>query len=142
MALKLIEGGFIMSLLTRDLILQANDLPTEEVEVKPWGGAVQVRALTGAERDAFEQSIVEQKGKSTKMNLTNLRARLVALTVVDEEGKRVFSDADARLLGEKSAIALNTVFEVAQRLSGLTPDDVEELTKNSETTQGEDSLLD
>lgn len=130
MALKPIEGGYTMGLLTRDVILQANDLPTEEVEVPQWNGSVRVRALTGAERDAFEQSIVEQKGKSTKMNLTNLRAKLVALTIVDEEGKRIFSDADARLLGEKSAIALNTVFEVAQRLSGLTPTDVEELAGN------------
>lgn len=119
-----------MALLTRDAILQAQDLPRELVTVPEWGGEVYVRALTGAERDAFEQSIVEQKGKSTKMNLQNMRAKLVALTVVDEEGKRVFSDADAKLLGQKSALALNRVFEVAQKLSGLTPEDVDELTKN------------
>jgi hypothetical protein len=131
-----------MALLTRDAILQAQDLPRELVSVPEWGGEVYVRALTGAERDAFEQSIVEQKGKSTKMNLQNMRAKLVALTVVDEEGKRVFSDADAKLLGQKSALALNRVFEVAQKLSGLTPEDVEELTKNSESDQSEDSTLD
>jgi hypothetical protein len=34
-------------------------------------------------------------------------------------------------LGKKSAAALNRVFEVAQRLSGITDDDVEELAKNS-----------
>ena len=117
--------------LTRDDILGINDLPYEDVLIPEWGNRyVRVRALTGAERDAFEQSIVEQKGKSTKMNLQNIRAKLVALTVVDEEGKRVFSDADAKLLGQKSALALNRVFEVAQKLSGLTPEDVDELTKN------------
>lgn len=120
-----------MALLTRDAILQAKDLPTEDVEVPEWGGTVRVRALTGAERDAFEQSIIEQRGKSTKMNLQNMRAKLVALTVVDEEGNRIFSDEDAKLLGQKSASALNRIFEVAQRLSGLTPADVDELTKNS-----------
>lgn len=119
-----------MALLTRDAILQAQDLPTERVVVPEWNGEVLVRALTGAERDTFEQSIVEQRGKSTRMNLQNLRAKLVALTVVDEEGKRLFSDEDAKLLGQKSAAALNRVFEVAQRLSGLTPEDVEELTGN------------
>lgn len=131
-----------MALLTRDAILQAQDLPTVDVEVPEWGGTVRVRALTGAERDAFEQSIVEQRGKSTKMNLANLRAKLVALTVVDEEGKRLFSDADAKLLGQKSALALNRVFEVAQKLSGLSPEDVEELTKNSEDGQSEGSTSD
>jgi len=89
-----------MKLLTRDAILQAQDLPTQDVEVPEWGGTVRVRALTGAERDAFEQSIVEQRGKSTRMNLQNVRAKLVALTVVDENGNRIFSDADAKLLGQ------------------------------------------
>lgn len=130
-----------MALLTRDAILQAQDLPKELVSVPEWGGEIYVRALTGAERDAFEQSIVEQKGKSTKMNLQNMRAKLVALTVVDEGGNRLFTDADAKLLGKKSALALNRVFEVAQKLSGLTPEDVDELTKNSEGDQSGDSTL-
>jgi len=120
----------VSKFLTRDAILKAQDLPTEEVEVPEWGGVVRVRGLTGAERDAFEQSIVEQRGKNTRMNLRNIRAKLVALTVVDEEGNRVFSDEDAEALGKKSAAALDRVFAVAQRLSGLRPEDVEELAGN------------
>jgi hypothetical protein len=127
-------------ILTRDAILQAQDLPRELVDVPEWGGSVYVRALTGAERDAFETSIVEQRGKSTKMNLKNIRAKLVALTVVDEEGNRIFSDSDASALGKKSAAALDKVFEVAQRLSGLRPEDVEELSKNFGSDQSEDSI--
>lgn len=127
-------------ILTRDAILQAQDLPRELVEVPQWGGSVYVRALTGAERDAFETSIVEQRGKSTKMNLKNIRAKLVALTVVDEEGNRIFSDSDASALGKKSAAALDKAFEVAQRLSGLRPEDVEELSKNFGSDQSEDSI--
>lgn len=127
-------------ILTRDAILQAQDLPRELVEVPQWGGSVYVRALTGAERDTFETSIVEQRGKSTKMNLKNIRAKLVALSVVDEEGNRIFSDADASALGKKSAAALDKVFEVAQRLSGLRPEDVEELSKNFGSDQSEDSI--
>lgn len=131
-----------MKLLTRDAILQAEDLPTEDIEVEEWGGAVRVRALTGAERDAFEQSIVEQRGKSTRVNMRNIRAKLVALTVVDADGKRLFSDKDAELLGKKSAAALDRVFEVAQRLSGLSPEDMEELSGNSEEGQSEDFTFD
>ncbi len=131
-----------MKLLTRDAILQAEDLPTEDIEVEEWGGAVRVRALTGAERDAFEQSIVEQRGKSTRMNLRNIRAKLVALTVVDADGKRLFSDKDAELLGKKSAAALDRVFEVAQKLSGLSPEDMEELSGNSEEGQSDGFTFD
>lgn len=116
--------------LNRDEILKLNDLPVEEVYVPEWDAWVRVRGLTGAERDRFEQSIVEQRGKATRMNLRNIRAKLVALTVVDEQGNRVFSDEDAEALGRKSASALNRVFEVAQRLSGLRQEDVEELAGN------------
>jgi primosomal protein N'' len=128
-----------MALLTRDAILQAQDLPTEQVHVPEWGGDVLVRALTGAERDRFEQSIVEQRGKSTRMNLQNIRAKLVALTVVDEQGNRIFKDEDVKWLGNKSAAALDRIFEVAQRLSGLRDEDVEELAKNSESDLSDDS---
>lgn len=117
-------------LLTRDDILMAQDLPTERVAVPEWGGEVIVRGLTAAERDAFEQSIVETRGKNTRMNLKNIRAKLVAMTVVDEQGDRIFSDEDAELLGKKSAAALDRIFAVAQRLSGLRPEDVDELAGN------------
>ena len=128
-----------MALLTRDAILQVQDLPTERVHVPEWGGDVLVRALTGAERDRFEQSIVEQRGNSTRMNLQNIRAKLVALTVVDEQGNRIFKDEDVKWLGNKSAAALDRIFEVAQRLSGLRDEDVEELAKNSESDLSDDS---
>lgn len=122
-----------MKFLNRDDILGAQDLPTEDVHVPEWGGWVRVRGLTGAERDAFEAEIIQTRGRETHVNLRNIRAKLVARTIVDEEGKRIFGDADIHALGEKSARALQRVFEVAQRLSGLTDQDVEELAKNSES---------
>lgn len=114
-------------LLSRDDILNAQDLPTERVAVPEWGGEVLVRGLTAAERDAFEASIVKRRGQKTEMDLRNMRARLVAMCVVDEQGNRLFSDQDVEALGRKSASALDRIFEVAQRLSGLRPEDVEEL---------------
>ena len=119
-----------MALLSREAILQVQDLPTERIPVPEWGGEVIVRGLTAAERDQFEQSIVETRGKDTRVNLRNIRAKLVVLCCVDEQGNRIFRDEDAEVLGRKSAVALNRVFEVAQRLSGLRPEDVEELAGN------------
>lgn len=131
-----------MALLTRDQILGADDLLFEDVPVPEWGGTVRVRGLSGAERDDFEAGVVQVKGKKTSMNLRNLRARLVALAVVGADGKRLFADSDVRALGHKSAAALQRVFEAAQRLSGLSDEDVEELTKNSDSDQSDDSTLD
>lgn len=127
-------------LLTRDQILAADDLPRELVEVPEWGGAVLVRTLTGAERDQFEAQVVEMRGRKIKsLNMANLRARLVSLCVVDEKGERLFTDADVKALGGKSAAALQRVFDVASRLSGLGEEDIEELEKNLDAGRNGDS---
>lgn len=102
--------------LTRDSILRADDLPREEVAVPEWGGAVWVRTLTAAERDAFEASVNPGKGRK---NLANFRARLAVLCVVDEKGERLFQDEDAAALGRRSAAALDRITDAALRLSGL-----------------------
>jgi len=112
-------------ILTRDEILQAQDLETVEVAVPEWGGVVRVRGLTGAERDALEAEAAE-----LRRPLDNFRARYVARCIVDENGERIFSDEDIEALGRKSAAALNRVFEAAVRLSALTEEDVEALEKN------------
>jgi len=120
-----------MTLLSKSTILCANDLQTEDVEVPEWGGAVRVRSFTGRERDAFEASMVRGEGRDRKVDLTNMRARLVGLTVIDELGDRLFTDDEVDLLGAKSGAALDRVFAIAQKLNGLSGTDVEELTKNS-----------
>jgi hypothetical protein len=122
--------------LTRDAILAAADMEADEVHVPQWGGTVRVRALTGEERDAFEEGQLQGKGKNRTVRLANIRAKLVSLCVVDADGKRLFSDADVAALGRKSAAALSAVFDVAARLSGLTEQDVEELAGNFSSTPG------
>lgn len=128
-----------MTLLTKSAILSADDLKTEDVEVPEWGGTVRVRAFSGRERDAFEASLVRGDGKDRKVDLTNMRARLVALTVVDETGQKLFTHDDVDLLGAKSGAALDRVFAVAQKLNGLSAADVEDLTKNSSGAPSADS---
>ena len=114
--------------LTRDQILNAEDIKTEEVEVPEWGGTVLVKGMNGKERDAFEMSYLTA-GQST---IENVRAKLVSLTVIDHETKnQLFTVADIDALGQKSAKALDRVFAVAQSLSKIGQNDVEELAKNS-----------
>ena len=102
-----------------------------------------MQGLTGKERDAFELSCTERrKGKGGKetvtMKLDNVRAKLVCRCVVDGPGGGlIFSEADVEALGNKSALELQRVFDVARRLSGLTDEDVEELSKNSESDQSD-----
>jgi len=121
--------------LGKDDILKAADLRYEDVEVQEWGGTVRVKGLNGLERDQYETSLVEYKGRDTKVNMVNARARLVAYSCVDDEGNRLFSETDVAALGNKSGAALDRVYTVARRLAGLSKEDMEELTKNSETVQ-------
>ena len=130
-------------MLTRDEILQADDIGTEIVDVSEWwGGKVKVKGLSGKERDAFENSFVHRKGKNQTVKPENIRAKLCVLTIVDNEGKRVFRDIDAETLGKKSAAPIDKVFEVASRLSGMSEADVDEMVKNSESNHSDDSTSD
>lgn len=120
-------------LLNRDMILKASHLRTEEVAVPEWGGSVLVRELNGRQRDEWEASLAVQRGRQMVPDVANMRAKLVARTVVGDDGEPVFTQQDVAALGELSAAALDRVFEVASRLSGLNPDDLEDMAKNSGT---------
>ena len=130
-------------LLTRQAILDAQDIGREVVPVPEWGGSVLIRGLTGRERDAFEASIVRMQrgapGAGMERSLQNIRARLVAMAAIDEAGARLFEDRDVRALGEKSAAALDRLFDVARRLSGLTEGDVQAIAEDFGGAQSGDS---
>ena len=118
-----------MKALTKESIFKLKDIKTVKVEIPEWGGFLWVKTMTGTERDSFEAGMIEQRGRNRNMNFQNMRARLVALVVVDKAGKHLFGKNDVIELGNKNAKALDRVFTVAQKLNGITPEDVEELTQ-------------
>ena len=128
-----------MAYLTKIEILAAQDIQFEDVAVPEWGGTVRVKSLTGLDRDALEQTMLEGKGKDATVNLANFRAKLCARSMVDEAGRLIFRDLDIVDLGRKSAAALGRVFDVASRMSGFSQTDIEEITKNSGSGQSGDS---
>lgn len=118
-----------MAILGRDAILNADDRKTKLVPVPEWGGEVLIRSLSGKERDDFEASLQVTRGNKTKQNIENFRARLLALCIVNEKMERLFVPADIPALGNKSVAALQRVFNACNELSGLSEEDVEELTE-------------
>lgn len=118
-------------MLNRDDILGADDLARELVSCPEWGGDLYIRCLTGAERDRFEAEMLADAEEDQRTRFFNLRARLVVLAVCDEHNMPLFMLNDVEALGCKSAKVLDRLFSVAQRLSGMTREDVEALTKNS-----------
>lgn len=116
-----------MAILSKEQILSVDDSKTQVVEVPEWGGEVIISTMSGFARDRFEASCI---GKGGGMNMQNIRAKLVAATVVDEQGNLLFNEKDVSALGRKSCAALERVFEAAQRLNKISEEDVEELAKN------------
>lgn len=136
-------------LLSREAILDANDLETDTVPVPEWGGEVLVKALSGEERDAFESSllikvpVVGKPGEFTmEQESSNLHAKFVARVIVDEAGNRIFNDSDIAALGRKSAAALHRVYDRAAEMSGLTATAQEEAEGNSDAAPSGDSTSD
>lgn len=114
----------------RSRILEADDLPIETVECPEWGLSLKVRTLSGTERDEWENRVIAARaGKG--LDLRGIKIMLVQLTVVDDDGQQVFTPADRAALNGKSSRAIDRLFQVAQRLSGLTNDDVQEMVGNS-----------
>lgn len=116
-----------MALLNRDDILAQDNLNTEDVSVPEWGGEVRVREMTASDRDTFEARFANTEGKA---NMNNVRAELVSKCVVDEEGNRLFTKEDMKKLADKSASAMDRIFQKTLELSGMSQDSQEEEVKN------------
>lgn len=130
-----------MGFLTRDLILGADDLQREAVEVPEWHGTVYVRMLTGGERELFEQWALAFRDETATRTPTprNLRARLAVLTVCDAEGTNLFTMDDIDALAAKASAPIERIFDVAWRLNRLGPGEVESLLGESSASLNGDS---
>jgi hypothetical protein len=124
-----------VSVITREKLLSAAlELPIERVDVPELGGYVHIKGMTGAERDAWESSLVKGRGNKRRVDTTNVRAKLAVRCLVDESGKRLFENHEADLLGTIRTDVLNRIYEAAQRVCGVSDEDVDELEQASAPT--------
>lgn len=107
----------------KDDVLKKDDHKTIEVEVPEWDCKVRIKTISASERDRFEQQVY---GKSN----SNVRAKFLILCIVDDEGKRLFNDADAASLGAKSGVALDRLFTAAAKLNKIGDVEIETEAKN------------
>ena len=128
-------------MLTKEQIRTANDRPREFVPIPEWcppdevfdpaKHGVYVATISGKDRDSYELECYRRKGPNEQVNLANMRAMLAVRTIQNEDGSRMFKDEDAEWLGDKSAKAIQRVFDVAARLNAMTKADQDDLVKNS-----------
>jgi len=96
-------------------VLTVEDIETVVVDVPEWGGSIRLRALNGEEAIEFAESI---KGDSKSAS-----ARIVVRCAVDENGLRIFKDADVDTLKKKSMKSLMRLQKVAMQINGLTEEE-------------------
>jgi hypothetical protein len=114
--------------LDRKSILAVDDVRKEKFAVPEWKGDVFLRVLTGTDRDRFEESYADQKMKA-------FRIRFLLLALCDDDGKRLFSDDEADILGKKSSVVINRLFEAGWKLNAFTQEAVDALGEDSPSGQ-------
>ena len=99
-----------MKLASKSEILGINDLKTEDIEVSEWNMTVRIKALSLAQFTSLTK---------TKLSDEQYFYNILGMSLVDEEGKRLFTNKECEQLGEKSADALKQIFSHIEILNGL-----------------------
>ena len=115
--------------LTRDQILSADDRNRQTVYVPEWGGCVVIQQITALDRLQWEESCLLNNGTAAVRH-DMLRAGLLVRCLVDDGGNKLFTLEDITSLNNKSASAINRVFEAALELNGIGKGDTEDLVGN------------
>jgi len=116
-------------MLNLDQILNIDDAKFEEIEIPEWGDSVRVKAMTSGERDKY-MKLISDKTHNGKVDIQNVTAKLVIMTVVNEDNKLMFNDGHLDMLNKKSAKVLERIGKVALKLAGLDAKDINEAVKN------------
>lgn len=102
-----------MAFLTLDQIQSVDDIKRQTVEVPEWGGEILVKSMSGRLRSNLEQKI------SSNAPHADVKMMIVTSCCINEDGTRLFSDADKKWLIEKASKPLETLFEAVCKLSGI-----------------------
>jgi hypothetical protein len=109
-----------MSVLTRDQMFEEGALQTERVLLKK--GEVIVSQIGAADYINLWSDPKNQKkdvdGKEV-INMSRFTPALIAYSVVDESGNRIFTEADIERLAKFAQEPFLKLAEVARRLNGL-----------------------
>jgi len=117
--------------LTKDDILGLVDIKTKEIEVPVWNKTVFICQLTRGQQDEymkrqFGKFAMKQQGKTqnmeTDISVFGHDAWICAQGICDENGKRLFSDADIKRLEEKNGEAIGYIAKEIVIFSGMRTD--------------------
>lgn len=109
--------------LSREDILDADDLQRKEVDIPEWGGTAYIRQLRG---DEFEEVVNDVLGGNPEIEdfseAEHFQAELLVRCLCDEDGERILEPDDVEVLAQKSVAVLNRLSEVVNEVNGFEED--------------------
>lgn len=134
-----------MALLNRNQILEAKDIKTKVIPVPEWGGDIMIKQLSAKEYNDITMNMVNirkmaAKQLSSKKNadenledainelaIKNQKILLIIKSVVDENMKPLFTEADMELLYQKNT---NVIDKIIAEIEEFNANSIEETKKN------------
>lgn len=108
-------------------ILSPSDTKFDEVPTPEWGEGtgVRVRSLSARESSTYIDSLQEERQiaktivRVPRAEDARLKCTVVAMAVIDEAGKRLFTDSQVAELGEKNNAPITRIWQRVLQLSGI-----------------------
>ena len=122
--------------LSRSAIINRPVSEPVKFEVPEWGGHVYLKPLTVKERDKYENSLFDKKGRP---NMKGSRARLLIMSVVNRNGLPVFKRGDEDIIDEMGAAGVDRVSKRVMELCGMSEEDIEAEAEVFDEAHGDDS---
>ena len=129
-----------MGILTKEQIEAVDDLRSRivQVDVPEWGGSVNIRPMDVRELDEYSNDAMRSKSPGMR----DLRTRLVAYCLCDENGKRLFTEQDIDALAGKSGTVMDRLYRACDELNDIGPKKIEDIAGNSPAGQSDSSSSD
>lgn len=114
----------------RDLILDVDDISSEEVDVPQWGVRVLVKGMSARDRLRIMQTATDPN--TGEVDVERVYPDVIIATVHDpESGLPVFTDEDRGAILSKSYGAVEALASAGLRLSAIAPAQQDALGKDS-----------
>lgn len=114
-----------MQCMSKDDIFKSSDIATKIVDMRPhWSGCVKIKAMSIKDQIDFQRMIKADGSDDVLIYQTIIHS------CVDDDGNRLFDEADIPLLASKSYKAIHMLFEKCMEINTLDVN-LEQAAKNS-----------
>lgn len=129
-----------MALLNRNQILEAKDIKTKVIPVPEWGGEVIIKQLSAKEYNDITMNMVNIRKMAAKqlskknadenledaineIAIKNQKILLIIKSVVDENMKPLFTEADLELLYQKNTNVIDRIIAEIEEFNSVSTED-------------------